>query len=664
MITDVRERCSYNRFKVLIIIMIISFSSSLLKAQVIEIDTVFIIAKPRISKLTEQPLTEPLSILPATSVVSRNEIRLQGANTVIDALNHVPGGLTETRGRQVKQFFSVRGQKYPYPDYAINGVWQKEFEELPYFFSASDIEEIEIIRSSAALLTGLSGLSGLINIKTREYQSSETVLEAEYGTFNTAHLHLSTGNTIGRLSYAAGGGYDRTEGPKGMHANESMANLYARMTWQPVSSIILKANIFGLDGTREMAIALEPAEPRYRNMRQSFDPYRALLSNVRIEYRPGNNLTSELQLFYSRRNPTFIDEVRETESNEKDYEYGVNFLQAVALSSSNVLRFGGLYNRWVAPNGKRFYIGKRCDTETFSAVIADEQQLGRFTFDTGIRFTGTYLNEYAAYNIEGDGGLFRDVTPVTDEWEAPVIQATLGASFDYSRNLSFHVNSAAGQVKPRVGTLSTSMTEPENETRLKIDIGSIYKTELGKYSLTAFGVFQKNAIVLSGTTATSIETGEVRVLYLNRNQSQTGIEFEALPPPVMNTLRPFFNFTLIRSRMENDNQMVANREHPALITSGGLYFRQKAFDINILCKYVAPFENDRFVPAYHGPQPLGDFFVADINGGYTTKGKVPVRLYFRVRNLSDLRYSTVNGYPDFGRMLYAGVQVKLMKEAD
>ena len=68
---------------------------------------------------------------------------------------------------QVKQFFSVRGQEYPYPDYALNGIWQQEFEELPYFISASDIEKIEIVRSSAALLTGLSGIEGLISIRTR-----------------------------------------------------------------------------------------------------------------------------------------------------------------------------------------------------------------------------------------------------------------------------------------------------------------------------------------------------------------------------------------------------------------------------------------------------------------------------------------------------------------
>jgi len=40
-----------------------------------------------------------------------------------------------TRSRKVKQFFSVRGQKYPYPENAVDGVVFREFFEVPYFFS-------------------------------------------------------------------------------------------------------------------------------------------------------------------------------------------------------------------------------------------------------------------------------------------------------------------------------------------------------------------------------------------------------------------------------------------------------------------------------------------------------------------------------------------------
>jgi len=93
-------------------------------------------------------------------------------------------------------------------------------------------------------------------------------------------------------------------------------------------------------------------------MIQNFNPYRSILSNVKAIYRPRKNLSSEVQLFYSYRNPQFNDEVTETSTNEKDIEWGFNFMQSISILSFNTLRVGGLYDHWLAPNGKRFYLGK------------------------------------------------------------------------------------------------------------------------------------------------------------------------------------------------------------------------------------------------------------------------------------------------------------------
>ncbi len=644
--------------------------SSILLPHTFEIDSITIRAKIRLVDAVAQPYTEPVALFPTISRISYKDIRNQGAVTLIEAVNYIPGGFTETRGRQVKQFFSVRGQKYPYPDYAINGVWQKEFEELPYFFSASDIEEIEVVRSSAALLTGLSGLAGLINIKTREYYRFETTLDLEYGTFNTLHSHISTGNRTGNFSYAAGLGLDRTSGPEGRHAKESMSDLYTRINWKITDQVGLNASLFYLNGERQMALALPPADKRYQNMIQGFDPYNALLSNVKLTYKANAKLSSELQLFYSVRKPIFYDEVTENTSNEKDYEYGLNFIQSLRILPDNVLRFGGLYNHWVAPNGKRFYIGKKCDTETISGVITDEQKLGPVTIDAGIRVTGTYLNEYAAFNIEGEGGKFRTVTPVTDEWEPALVQGSFGITYNIAEKFSAFINTAAGNIKPRAGTLLDNkgkepVNEPLNETRYKLDIGLLQNIgDNGKMTLTAFGVFQRNAIALSGTTYLDTETNIRRELYLNRNQNQKGIEFDITSPVLFKTIRPFFNFTLMQSKMEEEGQMVVNKENPVCITNAGVYSVWKNFDLNILGKYVSPFENDRFVSIAYGPQPLGDFLVFDCNGGYTTKWNIPVRFYVKVKNLTGKIYSTVNGYPDFGRMVFGGIRIMFRSKTD
>jgi hypothetical protein len=627
-----------------------------------QIDSVNITAEKEFRSLMFKPYTEPLSISPAISKVSHAEIIRQGAKTVVDALNYVPGALIETRGRQVKQFFSVRGQMYPYPNYALNGVWQQEFEELPYFFSASDIEDIEIVRTSAALLTGLSGMAGLVNIKTREFIKPEADLEMEYGSFNSSHTHLSGGSRIGNFSFSAGAGYDKTDGPEGKHAKEEMLNIYTQVNWQPSAKLNVKANVFYLDGKRQLAKAEPPADKKYQDMLQSFDPYRALLSNIKMVYRPGEKLSSELQIFYSYRDPLFIDEVKGTTSSEKDYEWGANFIQSVSLSGKNILRFGGLYNHWIAPNGKRFYTGKRCDTETISGVVVDEHRLGNLTLDAGIRLTAIYLNDYAAFNIEGEGSQFKNVTPIQDEWQPPTFQGNIGASYKLNNSVNIYFNSTAGEIKPRPGTLNEDFEELSNELRYKADLGVIIKSaNAGKITMTLFGVIQNDAIVLSGSTYTDTVSGEIRELYLNRDQNQTGLEFEYKIPKLFNFLEPFLNLTLMKSKMEDQGSMVINREIPSLIAGGGLLMGKKGADLNVFCKYVSPFENERFAPPSAGPQPLGDFFTVDIKGGYTFKGRVPLNLYLRVSNITNVKYSTVVGYPDFGRKIYAGILVKFTK---
>jgi outer membrane receptor protein involved in Fe transport len=573
-------------------------------------------------------------------------------------MNYIPSGLTETRGRKVKQFFSVRGQKYPYPDYAVNDIWQKEFHEVPYFFSSCDIEEIEIVRSSAALLTGLSGLSGVIKLKTREYDSMETALKMDYGSFETFHGHLSHGGRAGKISYAAGIGYDRTSGPPDMHAAENMINANGRIRWDLLPSLSVSANFFHLHGRQELRKAEPPAAQRFQDLLQTFDKIRTTLANIKTYYRPSNRVSSELQLYYARRKPVFIDEVNEARTEESDFEWGLNFIQSLALSSANTLRLGGLYNHWLAPNGKRFYVGRRCDTETFSLVAVDEHKIGAATIDAGFRWSRTYMNEYGAFNIEGSGGKFRNVYPIVDEWQSPLIQGSIGFTYNMKNQMSVHMNASFGQVKPREGSLDTSLTLPANETRIKLDLGMIKDWKGGgRLVITPFIVKQLNAIEYSGQTHEHPVTGMIMELYENREQDQVGVELETRTPRLLNIFSAFYNITLMNSGIWMDGERIINKEHPALITNGGIYLARSGFDLNIFAKYVSAFENDRFANPPDGSQPLGDFFTMDITGGYTIGAGKSIRIYFNISNLTNNKYSTVVGYPDFGRRIGFGFRI-------
>jgi len=613
-----------------------------------------------------KPELESYALLPSETTISRREIQRQGAKTVVQVLNYLPGAWTETRGRKVKQFFSIRGQTYPYPEYVINGAWQREFLELPYFISSAEIEKIEVVRSSAALLTGLSSLNGVIKIQTRHYSKRQTTIKSEYGTFGSYQSHLSHGGRAGRFAYALGAGLQGTKGPEGRNAAERMANLYGRLSWSASEALHIDANVYVLNGERELAYAEPPAAKRFQQETGRFDPYKALLFNIKARFQPNESFSSEILIYRSERDPEWIlqagpDQPAVTAS-ERDYELGVQWINALALSPNNVLRFGGLGNRWVAPNGKRFYLGRRTDLQTFSAVVVDEHNFGRLKLDAGLRWSKTHIDEYGAFGINGSASGLQNVVPIKDQWEPGILNASAGATWFLQSHTSLHLNLSTGRIEPRRGSLTTAMIEPEREQRLKGDLGLLYRHDLfGRLSLTAFLVRQKDAIVLSGETR-EVE-GRILELYLNRDQDQIGVEFDFRSPPLFNLIELFSNFVFMKSRLEKNGEMEQNSEIPETICAAGLFSELSRFDANLFFKYVSGYQSTRFVARIQGqapqPQPLGDFFTVNATLGWNPAALSKIRLYITFENLTDRRYSTVVGYPDFGRRVNLGFTYSL-----
>jgi outer membrane receptor protein involved in Fe transport len=184
----------------------------------------------------------------------------------------------------------------------------------------------------------------------------------------------------------------------------------------------------------------------------------------------------------------------------------------------------------VAPNGKRFYVGKRCDLETYSAVIVDEHSLGPLNLDLGLRWIRTFINNYGAFNINESPQGLQNVTPIKDMWEPAAVVANAGAAYDLSRNVSLHFNLSSGNIGPERGDLDVNLREPKVERRIKLDLGiKLQKEKTGQVTLAFFLTRQKNALVLSGKTVTV--AGRVLETYLNRNQRQNGIEIDLRSSP-------------------------------------------------------------------------------------------------------------------------------------
>lgn len=596
------------------------------------------------------PLAEPAGLTVARSTVTRAEIEARGADTVVDAMTYLPGAWTQTRGRKVKQFVSFRGQTYPYPEYAVNGALFREFHELPFLLSTGGIERIEVMRSSASLLTGLAGMAGVINLVPRIYTAPETSVGMEVGSFGTWRARLAHGNGSERFSYSVHLDAPQTEGPEGRYAAESVTNAGLNLHWLPRRNITVEAGAYHLYGEHRLAQALPPAQARLQETRERYDPVRADVAYLKAVMRHSPSSTTEALVSWSDRDNDFVADTDSSTSTtrEWDFEYAANIIHSRSLSTNNTLRIGGHYNRWVAPRGKRFFTGRRCDLETFSAAASDEHRFGRLLLDGGVQVMRTYVHDYGAFNIEGTATGFGKVAPVTDEWEDPVVNAAIGAAYALTSTVSLHGNAALGRVEPRPGTLDTDRLEPDSERRLKLDAGIRFSCpDLGSAVVTGFLVRQDEAIVLSGGTATV--NGRVLELYENRDQRQTGIELELNSPLIRNALRLFATGTAMRPRAEQNGEMRTNEEMPKYITSGGVNFARRGVDLSALWKYVSGYESARFAAPGKGMQPLGDFHDLTLSAGYSFGQSRKARVFVEAHNLLDKEYSTVVGYPDFGR---------------
>jgi outer membrane receptor protein involved in Fe transport len=620
-------------------------------------DSVLVLAN-RYRDVFERPTSESAALDVSISTITRKQIEAQGAKTVVDAMKFIPGALVETRGRKVKQFFSVSGQTYPYPEYAIDGTWQREFHETPYFFSTLNIERIEVVRSSAVFLRGIPNMAGMINIVPRKYETSQTTVESEYGTFGTYLANLSHGNTVTHFSYSGGIGYQGTDGPAGKYAAEKMLNAYGTVNWKPLATLTLDFSIFYLNGSRRIAQAEPPAAQQYQTALWSYDPFKSTLANLKAHYRPKKNLSTEIQTSFAHREPRFIVEDEETHIkscfSEEDYEYNLNIIQAIGPFKDNILRFGGNYNRWIAPNGKRFYTGKRNDLETFSWVVVDEHQIGRLCLDGGWRWSKTYIYDYAAFNIDGSARGLTNVEAVTDEWEPAILQGMFGAVYYFPKNYSLHFNLANGKIEPRRGTLDVNLEKPKSENRTQVDIGVKAQWEkFGELSLTGFYTNQKNAINLSGQTYTVDE--RLQELYLNRDQNQIGLEINFNSRRFLKNEQLFLNLTYMNSREKEEYSWIRDREIPRFILNSGISGSWFGIDAFLYARYISLFESIRFAGGNPPePQSLGDYLEWDFTIDYPVNLFYKTIVYVEIKNLTNRYYSTVVGYPDYGRRITVG----------
>lgn len=602
--------------------------------------------------LVRRPLTATAGLETAHSVVGREEIEWLDADSLVDALEYVPGAWTERRGRKVKEFFSIRGQRYPYPEYLIDGAWFREFHEISYFLSAANVDRLEVLRSSADLILGPGGMVGLINVIPRTYQRRRTELFAGYGSDDTWRTRVNHGDTVGRLAYALGLGYYHTDGPHNENAEENIANFYGRAQYAVNDDLTVSLTGFVMDGDRELQLAEPPAQAALQTRVEYYDPMRAYVGIARAHYQPSDNYSTDVIFNYAKRrfhghrvgNPSWLEE---------DYEYGARVVQTVLLCEENTLRVSGLYNRWKSPTGKRFYVGNKADLETFAGMISDEHRFGNLTVEAGYRISRTHVHDFGGFNVEGAAGRLRSVT-VHDEWEDPLHTVALGATYQLTDQWSVHSHVSYEELAVRRGLLNVDLEAPGSETRIKYDLGVTHEwPSFGQATVAGFFVDQKDAPIVTNNTVTvdGVDYG----LYTSGDKQVYGVEAGVQTRRFDCGLQFFANATAMTTRMRTSNGWTDDREVPDVIIGGGASYLVGDCEFGVLTKHVSAYENDRFLPGGAAPADLGGFTEINAHVNYYFGKEKQHRAFLGVDNVTDREYSTVAGWPDEGRKWKMGM---------
>ena len=615
---------------------------------------IFIALPPR--DLGLRPLTESPGLDTATSPVGENEIEWLEAYSILDAMKYVPGAWTETRGRKVKQFFSVRGQTYPYPEFLVDGAYFREFHETSYFLPARSLERIEVLRSSAVLLHGPGGMNGMINLVPKRYTEPETTVTQIYGSDNLSRTEVTYGEGNDRMSVGLGAGFRHTDGNKEMNAEENITNVYANVQYRPSDVLTLSMTHMAFFGKREMEMGQGGINPQFLTRRDVVDPMRTYVFVGKAHYHPSERASTEvtgnygIRRFFGHR-PDLLGWL------EEDYEYGARVVQTLKPCDANTLRFGTTFNRWRTPTGKRFYVGNPGDIETYTAFIVDEHAFDGLLVNTGYRMTWEKINRFGGFSVEGSAAGGLAAVRIEDDWSEPLGTYTLGASHPLDKEWSLHGNFACGQIASQPGLFTVDLQRPDAETRFKYDVG-VKRTweKFGEAMVTLFYVDQQNApLAMSQRVRVN---GEWRAVFESGDRQSGGVELDLRSKRFDCGTQFFTNATLMTAREQQAGEWHQDQEVPNLVVGAGVsQMLGDSWEFSVFAKRVGDYENERFLVNNAPPAPLGDFTEVSTKITHYFGDRKQHRAFLLVENIGGQHYSTVHGYPNPGVQYQGGVSL-------
>lgn len=594
-------------------------------------------------------------------IVPREQIEVQGAVTVQDALQFVPGVLSDgTAGGQLGSLSSqfMRGGDSSQTLILLNG---RPVNDLGFSggfdlaeFTTDAVQRLEVVPGGSSTLYGSSGVGGTINIVTQSPTAEpEFVAKTGVGSFGYNQQVIQTRGTEGDFGWVLG--YNRTysdndfpfeletidfEGDR-ENAEVNYNNINAKLT-----ADIGERNRLTLSGlylTRDFGVAGgvptgEGSLGQFNSLTPEANQYTEdllldLLWESQLDAEGNSLLTARVyndNLDYTFRNPESSRD--EVERNS----FGLQVQHSWQVAEAQNLTYGADF-RTISSENKTFSFASGETTENYDDNIDQGAIFARYEVDVTPDFSANVGVRQEFNSLENgsftspSAGLLWNATDST----------TLRANYARSFNAPL-ISELEGLAAFNVEGNPDLSSEKGNSFDIGID------QQIGDFGLLRLTFFLNRI-----SDSISFEFGSPST-YNNIGEVETkGIE-AALDVEIVDNLFAFGNFTL------NDTEILEDADES--IEGNELSFRD-ANSFNLGIAYATPGGFYAGILMHN----ISEFFVDNANteslDGYTTvdfKLQVPVNDNFKINaslnNIFDEQYEVYPGFPGLSRNFQTSVR--------
>lgn len=653
------------------------------------------------SQSPQNPYRVPLSAATISQVLTASQIQALKPVSVFDLLNNTTGAFSTSSGKKGFSGARIRGDS--------NLVWIVDGAYLPsqvagrilQALPVNAIEQMEVIRGSSSLtlapMVGFSNPSGsptdgFIIIRTRRSQRSNGSVRFAFESNQTPAANALAGTTFGKpratgarsLGYvSATASFFDTAGPDSRLSNGHAYNV-ARHSTSALVKAGLTQGFFNVDATW------------FHDHSRFQVPNSALVASAGAadnwEMRPSRTdmLVAAGNLAWSRRQTTLFA-VSYNQSNQKLNGAGslanLNFEDGGLLNENRTIHInvrhvadisgfrlsaGGDLMRWHTPTGQNSYEGiERRERITGLFTQVERSMLrNRVALDASVRRDQVRILNGVDY-FTGGAQPPQPLPLVTNRSLAPAVFFTAGANAQLTPWLSLlgrvgRNRQSDSNINPVPGVALAPETQSKWEAGVEGHLGSVVtamvtafhrgvqnEKSISGYTYTrnngTLAVCSTAAVPVAGATApaTSLQS-----CYTQSDTTREGLEFVVEGGwPAQGHYRAGFT----RMTTLEDSANLVQRTTPRNVFDLSLTQGWQLFSATVSVKRVSSFEGRRPAggadTAYY---PLGEFTRVDASLGrsFIVAGKA-YRATVYGRNLGDVRYQSVAGFPDVGRVFGA-----------